>query len=91
MLAVLKLVLLTFAVGGVAATGAVAAVVHMPLENAKLNKETQLGPDSTMPEQSRDGLQNAYDRICDNQERWLANHNATKVPDADDGDDEDLA
>lgn len=85
MLAALKLVMLALAAGGVVATGAVAAVAHIPLENAKLNKERQLAPDSGMPEQSRGGLQTAYDNICQNQERWLANHNATETPDLTDG------
>ncbi len=84
MLVTLKLVMLALATGGVVATGAVAAVAHIPLENAKLNKEGQLAPDSGMPEQSREGLENAYENICQNQERWLADH-APETPDSADG------
>lgn len=78
MLAALKLVLIAFSLGGLAVAGAAATDQHMPLENAKLNLQEKLGQNSTMPEQSKAGLENAYEHVCANQARWLENHNMTK-------------
>jgi len=76
MLAIAKVLLLAFAVSGVAVTGA-AATGHIPLEQAKQIHEKHLGPDSKLPEQAMKGQQNAYDNIVANQDRWLADHNMT--------------
>lgn len=71
-----KSVLLALALMGVAAAGAAAGVVHAPLQKAIDIHKEHLGQKSTMPEQSKNGQQNALDRLMENQQRMLANpHN----------------
>ena len=78
MLAIAKVLILAFAVTGVAGTGVATGVVHMPLQHAIDIHKNHLGENSTMPEQSTHGQQNALDHLMENQERWLANpHNET--------------
>ena len=78
MLAIAKVLILAFAVTGVAGTGVATGVVHMPLQNAIDIHKNHLGENSTMPEQSTHGQQNALDHLMENQQRWLANpHNET--------------
>ncbi len=71
MLAVAKLLMLSFATIGVVAVGAVA---HIPLEKAIDIHKDHLSADSGMPTQSTKGQQNALDHLQVNQERWLADH-----------------
>ena len=78
MLAIAKVLLLAFAVSGVAVTGAASGVVHIPLMKAIDIHKNHLGQNSTMPEQSRHGQQNALDHLIENQQRWLSKpHNET--------------
>ena len=78
MLAIAKVLILAFAVTGVAGTGVATGVVHMPLQHAIDIHKNHLGQNSTMPEQSRHGQQNALDHLMENQQRWLAKpHNET--------------
>lgn len=78
MLAIAKVLILAFAVTGVAGTGVATGVVHMPLQNAIDIHKNHLGQNSTMPEQSTHGQQNALDHLMENQQRWLSKpHNET--------------
>ena len=78
MLAIAKVLILAFAVTGVAGTGVAAGVVHIPLQNAIDIHKNHLDQNSNMPEQSRQGQQNALDHLMENQQRWLSNpHNET--------------
>jgi len=78
MLAIAKVLILAFAVTGVAGTGVATGVVHMPLQHAIDIHKNHLGQNSTMPEQSRYGQQNALDHLMENQQRWLSKpHNET--------------
>lgn len=78
MLAIAKVLILAFAVTGVAGTGVATGVVHMPLQNAIDIHKNHLGQNSTMPEQSTYGQQNALDHLMENQQRWLSKpHNET--------------
>jgi len=78
MFVIAKAALLALAVMGVAATGAVAGVVHVPLQKAIDIHKEHLGQNSTMPEQSTPGQQNALDHLMENQQRWMAKpHNQT--------------
>ena len=78
MLAIAKVLILAFAVTGVAGTGVATGVVHMPLQNAIDIHKNHLGENSTMPEQSTHGQQNALDHLMENQQRWLSKpHNET--------------
>ncbi len=78
MLAIAKVLILAFAVTGVAGAGVATGVVDMPLQHAIDIHKNHLDQNSTMPEQSRHGQQNALDHLMENQERWLANpHNET--------------
>ena len=83
MAAVKAIVLALVAVTGAGAAGVATGVVSLPLQNAIDIHEDHLGENSTMPEQSHKGQQNALDHLLDNQERWLASHNATQMPDND--------
>jgi hypothetical protein len=78
MLAIAKVLILAFAVTGVAGTGVATGVVHMPLQHAIDIHKNHLGQNSTMPEQSMHGQQNALDHLMENQQRWLSKpHNET--------------
>jgi len=78
MLAIVKALVLALAVTGVAGTGVAAGVVHIPLQHAIDIHKEHLGQNSTMPEQSKQGQQNALDHLMENQERWLSKpHNDT--------------
>jgi hypothetical protein len=78
MLAIAKVLILAFAVTGVAGTGVATGVVHIPLQHAIDIHKNHLDQNSTMPEQSRHGQQNALDHLMENQQRWLSNpHNET--------------
>lgn len=82
MIAAAKAIVLAFvAVAGVGATGVVAGAVHIPMQKAIDIHKDHLGQNSTMPEQSHKGQQNALDHLLSNQEKWLASHNVTHVPD----------
>ncbi|MBU0684270.1 MAG: hypothetical protein ABIE25_04525 [Thermoplasmatota archaeon] len=78
MFVIAKAVLLALAVMGVAATGAVAGVVHVPQQKAIDIHKEHLGQNSTMPAQSTHGQQTALDHLMHNYERWMAKpHNET--------------
>jgi hypothetical protein len=50
----------------------------MPLQHAIDIHKNHLGQNSTMPEQSMRGQQNALDHLMENQQRWLSKpHNET--------------
>ena len=92
MFAIAKAVLLALAVTGLAATGVVAGVTHVPLQKAIDIHKEHLGQNSTMPIQSRQGQQNAIDHLMENHERWMAKpHNETGDDDLDDTDEEELS
>lgn len=74
MIALLKVVIVAFAVTGAAGSGVAASVVKIPLENAIQVHEDHMGDDSTLPDQAMKGQQTALDHLRANQERWLANH-----------------
>ena len=59
-----------------------------PMHKAIDIGKQHVGPNSTLPAQSHDGQQNAFDHLLQNQDKWLASHNATQVPD-DDGNETD--
>jgi hypothetical protein len=78
MLAIAKVLILAFAVTGVAGAGVASGVVQMPLQHAIDIHKNHLDQNSTMPEQCRHGQQNALDHLMENQQRWLSNpHNET--------------
>jgi len=78
MLAIAKVLILAFAVTGVAGTGIATGVVGMPLQHAIDIHKNHLDQNSTMPEQCRHGQQNALDHLTENQQRWLSKpHNET--------------
>jgi len=81
MLAIAKVLMVALALTGVAGTGVVAGVVHVPMQKAIDIHKSHLGQNSTMPEQSIKGQQNALDHLLINQERFLSNHNMTHLPD----------
>ena len=81
MLAIAKVLMVALALTGVAGTGVVAGVVHVPMQKAIDIHKSHLGQNSTMPEQSMKGQQNALDHLLINQERFLSNHNMTHLPD----------
>jgi len=56
----------------VAGTGVATGVVHIPLQQAIDIHKNHLDQNSTMPEQSRQGQQNALDHLMENQQRWLS-------------------
>ncbi len=76
------IVLALVAVTGVGATGVVAGAIDVPMQKAIDIHEDHLGQNSTMPQQSHKGQQNALDHLLDNQEKWLS-RNITQVPDDD--------
>ena len=91
MIAVIKALVLALAVSGVAVTGVAAGIVHAPMQKAIDIHKEHLGENSTMPEQSLKGQQNALDHIVHNQEKWLSKpHNQTHEPDDDLAETEDL-
>lgn len=78
MFVIAKAVLLAMVVTGVAATGTVAGVVHLPMQKAIDIHKGHLGQNSTMPGQSTHGQQNSLDHLMENQQRWMAKpHNET--------------
>lgn len=90
MFVIAKAVLLALAVTCVAATGAVAGVVHVPMQKAIDIHKEHLGQNSTMPLESKHGQQNALDHLMENRMRWMSKpHNETSddndlnEPDAD--------
>jgi hypothetical protein len=84
MIAAAKALVLAFvAVTGVGATGVATGAIDIPLQKAIDIHEDHLGENSTMPGQSQKGQQNALDHLLSNQEKWLASHNMTHVPDDD--------
>ncbi len=80
-MAIAKVMIVALALTGVAGTGVAAGVVHTPMQKAIDIHKSHLGLNSTMPEQSQKGQQNALDHLLSNQERYLSNHNVTHVPD----------
>ena len=83
MIAAAKALVLAFvAVTGVGATGVASGAIDIPLQKAIDIHEDHLGQNSTMPEQSQKGQQNALDHLLENQEKWLA-RNITQDPDDD--------
>lgn len=82
MIAVVKALMLAFAVSGVAVTGVAAGVSHLPMQKAIDIHKNHLGQNTTMPDQSLKGQQNALDHLVHNQERWVAT-NHTAEPDHD--------
>jgi len=89
MLASAKILFLTFAVIGVAATGATG--VDSPMKKAIQIHEDHLGTNSNMPDQAIKGQQNSYDRLMMNQARWIAqNHTWSPDDDSDETDDMDV-
>jgi hypothetical protein len=90
MLAIAKVLMVALALTGVAGTGVVAGVVHVPMQKAIDIHKSHLGQNSTMPEQSQKGQQNALDHLLDNQERFLNNHNVTHLPDTNETELDDL-
>lgn len=74
MLATMKAVMLALVVTGAAGTTAAATgIIEMPLQKAIEIHQGHLGENSTMPEKSMAGQQNALDHLLANQERWNAN------------------
>lgn len=71
-----KVLLLMFAVTGIAATGASGMYTETPpLTKAIEIHEDHLGSDSTLPAQAIKGQQNAYDHLMKNWEKWaIKNH-----------------
>lgn len=91
MFAIAKAVLLALAVTGIAATGAVAGVTHVPLQKAIDTHKEHLGQNSTMPMESKHGQQNALDRLMENQQRLMSKpHNETGDHELNDTDDNEL-
>ncbi len=89
MLVIAKSVLLALAIVGVAATGVAAGAIDLPLQNAIDVHKDHLGQNSTMPEQSTHGQQNALDHLMENQQRWMSKpHNETDDDDLNDTDDD---
>ena len=85
-----KAVLLALAVMGVAATGAAAGTVDVPMQKAIDIHKDHLGQNSTMPEQSTNGQQKALDSLMENQLRWMAKpHNESDDDELGDVDDDD--
>lgn len=70
MLAAVKVLFVALALTGVAGTGVATGMV--PLTKAIDIHEKHLGQNSTMPDQSRQGQQNALNHLMENQERWLS-------------------
>ena len=85
MLATMKTVMLALVVTGAAGTTAAATgMIEMPLQKAIDIHQDHLGENSTMPEKSINGQQNALDHLLENQERWVANQqNMTHADDND--------
>ena len=81
MLAIAKVLIVALTLTGVAGTGLAAGVVYEPLQKPIDIHESHLGDNSTMPDQSHNGQQNALDHLLENQERILSNHNVTHLPD----------
>ena len=85
-----KAVLLALAVMGVAATGAAAGTVDVPMQKAIDIHKDHLGQNSTMPEQSTNGQQKALDSLMENQLRWMAKpHNDSDDDELNDTDDDE--
>jgi hypothetical protein len=74
------LVLAFVAVTGVGATGVVAGAIDVPMQKAIDIHQDHLGQNSTMPEQSQKGQQNALDHLLSNADKWLS-RNVTQLPD----------
>jgi hypothetical protein len=73
-----KALIFALAVSGVAATGSMAGMVHMPMQKAIDIHKEHLGQNSTMPSQSTHGQQTALDHLMQNQQRWMSKpHNDT--------------
>jgi len=90
MLAVAKVLFLALAVTGVSVTGVAAGEIQTPLTKAIEIHRDHLGADSTMPQQSVKGQQNAYDHLMMNQDKWIAkNHTWMPGPDHNETDDLD--
>jgi hypothetical protein len=81
MLAIAKVLIVAIALTGVAGTGVVAGVAHVPLQKAIDIHKSHLEQNSTMPVQSQHGQQNALDHLVSNQEKILSKHNVTHMPD----------
>ena len=78
MLAAAKVLFVALALTGVAGAGVAAGMV--PLTKTIDIHEKHLGQNSTMPDQSMQGQQNALDHLMQNQDRWI-NKNMTHEPD----------
>ena len=90
MLAIAKVLMVALALTGVAGTGVAAGIVHVPMQKAIDIHKSHLGQNSTMPEQSMKGQQNALDHLLINQEKFLSNHNVTHLPDTNETELDDL-
>ena len=90
MIATMKAVMLALVVTAAAGTTAVAAGVDLPLQKAIDIHRDHLGDNSTMPEKSIKGQQNALDHLLLNQERWVANQQNMTQYDDNDTDEPDL-
>lgn len=77
MLVTAKVLLVALALTGVAGAGVATGMT--PLTKAIDIHEKHLGQNSTMPDQSRHGQQNALDHLLHNQESWLSK-NVTREP-----------
>lgn len=86
MLATAKVLFVALALTGVAGAGVATGMV--PLTKAIDIHEKHLGLNSTMPDQSRQGQQNALDHLMQNQDRWI-NKNMTHEPDVNETDERD--
>ena len=76
MLASAKILILTFAVIGIATTGATG--VDAPMKKAIQIHEDHLGTNSTMPDQAIKGQQNSYDRLMMAMEKWMAGNHTSE-------------
>ena len=81
MLAIAKVLMVALTLAGVGGTGVAVGVVHAPMQKAIDIHKSHLGQNSTMPEQSRNGQNNALYHLGLNLERFFDNHNVTHVPD----------
>jgi len=90
MLAIAKVLMVALTLAGVGGTGVAVGVVHAPMQKAIDIHKSHLGQNSTMPEQSMKGQQNALDHLLSNQEKFLSNHNVTHLPDTNETELDDL-
>jgi hypothetical protein len=80
MLAIAKVMIVALALMGVAGTGVVAGLANGPLQKPIDIHQSHLGQNTTMPERSQNGQQNALNHLLENQDR-LSSRNVTLMPD----------